>query len=367
MHMRDIRTLRLSGRALLLFFGLFAFVLPFAEAGGNGEAGSPTEAGAEAAGTRTAEETVTLELGYMPILPVAQFFIVAGEGWAQEAGIEFNLTRFPDGPSMVQALASGRLDVMHFGIGPAMVARSRGQEIKVVASSIIEQIGFIARENLAAYYDPDNPAALFGSFEEGEGRKARIASFPRGSVPDTVLRYWLEERLEVGVSAAEIVGMGADNVQQALLSGNVDGAATLEPILTIVSERDPSTEVLARADELFPGQPGAVLALRERLLNEQPEVVQALVEMHIRATNFLRNNISRSAEHIAEFIGQGLVDVSLLEQALRSPSTNYMANPNRIIEPTRRMHDFQLETGSLAQEVPLEDLFDTSFYDQAVE
>ena len=340
-------------------------------AGGGGEqtgAGSTEsgETGNEAAGER-AGVPLELEVGYMPILPVAQVFIMEGEGWTQEAGLELNLVRFQNGPAMVQAVASGELDVMFFGIGPALVARGRGQDIHVIASNIIEQIALIAGGDLAQYWDEGEPASLFARFREAEGRRARIGTFPQGSVPDIVLRYWLREQLGVSFDALEIVPMGADQVQQALLSGNVDGASILEPVLTIVQEREPDTRILTRADAMFPGQPGAVLAVRNELVEEHPEAVQRLVDLHVRATDFLQKNIAASAEHIVEFIGAGLVETSTIEQALRSPSTNYMADPREIIGPTQRMHDFQLETGSLAERVNLDELFVTGFYEQAAD
>lgn len=310
---------------------------------------------------------VSLEVGYMPILPVAQVFVMEGEGWTEDAGLDLELIRFQNGPSMVQALASGELDVMFFGIGPALVAAGRGQEITVVASNIVEQIGLIAREDLAGYWDASDPAALFADFEAGEGRKARIATFPAGSVPDIVLRFWLQNQIGVPSDALEIVPMGADQVQQALLAGSVDGASILEPTLTIVQERDPSTQVLTRASEMFPGQPGAVLAVRNQIIDQYPDAVQALVDLHVRATDLLVNDIPTAASHAVQFIGAGLVEQATIEAALRSPSTNYVADPRAIREPTQRMHDFQLETGSLAAPVDLDVLFDTSFYENATE
>ena len=169
------------------------------------------------------DHLTTLEVGYMPILPVAQLFVMEGEGWTEEAGLELELTRFSSGPAMVQALASGELDVMYFGIGPAMVARANGVPIKVLASSIQEQIGLVARGELADHFERagDDGAQAIASFTAAEGRKPKIATFPQGSVPDTVLRYWLIEQLGVGLEAVEIVAMGADRVQQALLAGAV--------------------------------------------------------------------------------------------------------------------------------------------------
>ncbi len=346
-----------SRRALLVLMMLFAMAAPLL-AGGAEEAATDGEA---------AEETLELEVGYMPILPVAQVFVMEGEGWAKEAGLDFNLVRFQNGPAMVQAVASGELDVMFFGIGPALVARGRGQDIQVVASNIIEQIALIARENLAEYWDENDPSSLFGDFESGEGRKARIATFPQGSVPDIVLRYWISRQLGLSFDALEIVPMGADQVQQGLLAGSVDGASILEPVLTIVQRRDRSAQILTRADAMFPGQPGAVLAVRSSVIEEHPEAVQRLGELHVRATEVFQEKIETSAKHAVEFIGAGLVDPSTIEAALRSPSTNYMADPRKIREPTQQMHDFQLETGSLAAPVDLDQLFNTSFYERVAE
>ncbi|WP_183334453.1 ABC transporter substrate-binding protein, partial [Halomonas campaniensis] len=309
-----------------------------------------------------------LEVGYMPILPVAQLFVMEGEGWTTEAGLELELTRFSSGPAMVQALASGELDVMYFGIGPAMVARANGVPIKVLAASIREQIGLVARGELAeTFARVEDPAEAITRFTEEQGRKPQIATFPRGSVPDTVLRYWLVERLGVGEEAVEIVAMGADRVQQALLAGAVDGASILEPILTTVQERDESARVVARADEMLPGQPGAVLAARESVLAEQPEALRALMSLHLRATEVLVEEPERAAPHVREFVGKRLIGLDTVEAALRSPSSNYLADPHAILEATRTMHDFQAAQGTLRKSVDLDALFDTDLYDAVAE
>ena len=74
---------------------------------------------------RSRAET-TLEMAYMPIVPCSQLFVIQGMGWAKDAGINLELTRFSSGPAIVQAIASGNMDTMCFGIGPAMVTRGKG-------------------------------------------------------------------------------------------------------------------------------------------------------------------------------------------------------------------------------------------------
>ncbi|MBB3140478.1 ABC transporter substrate-binding protein [Halomonas organivorans] len=319
-----------------------------------------------AVGQAQAEDT-TLDVGYMPILPVAQLFVMEGEGWTDEAGLDLELTRFSSGPAMVQALASGELDVMYFGIGPAMVARANGVPIKVLASSIREQIGLVARGPLAEdFAATDDAAEAIARFTEAQGRPPKIATFPQGSVPDTVLRYWLTEQLGIGTDAVNIVAMGADRVQQALLAGAVDAASILEPILTTVQQRDDGARVVARADEMLPGQPGAVLAAREATLAEHPEAMKTLMALHLRATEMLTEDPEAAAPAVREFVGKRLIPLETVETALASPSSNYVADPHAIREGTRRMHDFQLEQGSLRQAVDLDALFDTSLYDAVI-
>ncbi len=309
-------------------------------------------------------QNTTLEVGYMPILPVAQLFVMEGEGWTEEAGLELDLTRFSSGPAMVQALAAGDLDVMYFGIGPAMVARANGVPIKVLAASIKEQIGLVARGEFAESFDGLDPKAAIARFTEEQGRKPKIATFPRGSVPDTVLRYWLAEQVGVDLDSVDIVAMGADRVQQALLAGAVDAASILEPILTTVTERDDSAKVIVRGGDMLPNQPGAVLAAREAVLKEHPQAMRKLLELHIRATQVLEEDPERAAPHVREFVGKRLVPLATVEAALKSPSSNYLSDPHEIIDATRVMRDFQTQNGTLRKSVDIEALFDTQLYDE---
>ncbi len=307
---------------------------------------------------------VELEVGYMPIMAVSQLFVLEGEGWDKEAGLKLNKTRFSDGPAIVQALASGKLDVVYFGIGPAMVAKANGIDLRVVASSVMEQTALITRGELAKYMDGAASAKdAVAKFTAEQGRKPKIASMPKGSVPDTVLRYWLLKVAGLTENDVEILGMGASRVQQALLAGSIDGACILEPVLTIVLERDPTARVVVSGNEMLPNQPGAVLAVRAELIKEHPEVVQKLVELHNRATTQITQKPKRAAEHIHAAIGRGLIPIQLVERAITSPYAKYVADPHSIVQSTKAMHDFQAEIGALKKPVPLETLFDTSYYD----
>ena len=309
-----------------------------------------------------AQEKVELEIGYMPILPISQLFVTLEEGWMDEAGIEPDLVQFQNGPAMVQALLAGQLDVAYFGIGPAMVARARGADIKVVSSNIVEQISIVALGELAPYFEGDH-ATAFERFAADKGRKAVITTFPTGSVPETVLQYWLRKQLGIDPEQIEIVFQGAAQVQQALLTGAVDGAAILEPIVSNVTARLDDAVVVASGSELFPNQPGAVLAVRSETIAAHPDTVRALVAAHKRATELLVNDPERTTPSVAKYVGGGRLDPAIIRSAIERSAEGFVADPNFIVDGTRVMHDFQADLGTLKQPVDLDALFDLSIYD----
>lgn len=308
---------------------------------------------------------VTLRVGYIPIMPMSQLFVMQGEGWTSNAGLSLKLTRFSSGPAMIQALASGTLDVAYIGIGPAMVSRARGVPVKVVAANVYDQMAVIARGPFARQWAGNPGADALAAFRQSHDRKVRIATLPKGSVPDTVLRYWIQKRLGAPLDQVEIVGMGASAVQQALLAGSVDAASIMEPILTIVGQRLPDTKVIVRGDEMLPDHPGAVVAVMEPVIRDHPEAVATLVKLHLRATRLLNEHPERAAPHLAEYIGKGLLPVALLSQSLRSPSAAFVADPHEVAGSTRRLYDYQQELGVMRKPLDLDRLFDYRFFDKA--
>jgi len=308
-----------------------------------------------------------MRVGYIPILPMAQLFVIQEEGWAAQAGLDLQLTRFSSGPAMVQAMVSGTFEAAYVGIGPAMVARAAGLDLKVVAANGINQVALIGGAALAAAFAAaPSPAAGFARFRRDAGRPARIATLPTGSVPNTVLAHYLREVAHVSEADVQVLGVGEDRVHGMLLSGAVDGASALEPILTIIGQRLPAARVLAGGGVMFPGQPGAVLAVRQSFIAAARPAVQALVGLHIRATALILGDPARAATSVGAVIGRGLVEPDLLLRALTSPAMSPVADPHAILDATRKLEAFQADLGGLAKRVDVDALFDTSFYDAAV-
>ena len=305
-----------------------------------------------------------LRVGFIPVIGAAQLFVIEGEGWDRAAGIEISPTQFESGPAMISALASGTLDAYYGGIGPIMVAQTRGLDVRVVAANAVGEMAVVARGALADLGGGDVGAAL-KAFKAKEGRAARIASQPPGSVPDTVLRYWLAKGVKADPATYEIVGMGIEQTQQALLAGAVDAASIREPTLTLVLERDPGVKLLAVGDQMMANQPGSVLALTGDFIRRDPAMAERLVALHVRATDLLNRNPDAAARHLQKGLGKGIVPVDVYRHALASPASTFIADPGRIRAATGVMQEFQLGLGVLKAPADLDRLFDGSFYAKA--
>ncbi|MCZ8043641.1 MAG: ABC transporter substrate-binding protein [Beijerinckiaceae bacterium] len=330
-------------------------------------AGSALAATATLARPVVAQTAIPARIGYIPIIGTAPVFVAQGEGWLKDAGIAASFTVFESGPNMIQAFASGTIDFYLAGIAPLAVARSRGVDVRVVAATAIAENVFVATPALAKFFTPGTaPAAAFKAHKAATGKAARLATQPAGSVPNTVLQYWLWEVAKAEKGDVEVVPMGIDATQQAVLAGAVEGGIVREPALTIVQSRNPGIKLVAGGQELFPGQPGTVLAGSGAFVTKNPDAVQKLVDGLVRAAALIAKDPDRAAPHVGAALGKGIVDPALIRKALVSPASTFEIDPRKIIEPSRAMQTYQVKLGSLEKELPFEGLFETQFYERAV-
>src|SRR5262249_7539769 len=157
-----------------------------------------------------------VRIGYIPVMGVAQVFVAEGEKWFTEKGLDIKLASFESGPNMIQALASGTLDVYVAGLAPLLVARAKGQDVRVVAAAVVGELGGAAGPALAPFFPTGKgTAAGFKAFHQKTGRPAKLATQPIGSGPNASLQYWLWERLNADKADIDIVEMGIDATQRA--------------------------------------------------------------------------------------------------------------------------------------------------------
>jgi len=321
-------------------------------------AASPVAAFAEAIKIRTA---------VIPVLGSAPLFVADREGWLKAAGLDLAITTFESGPNAIQAAASGSIDLYVAGITPVATGRTKGIDFRVVAATAIDENVLVSGAKLKSFFKEGVKAAdAFKAFKAEAGRPAKISTQPPGSVPSTNLTYWLFELQHVDPADVQIVPMGIDATQQAILAGAVEAATVREPTLTIIQQRNPQITLLASGEELFPGQPGTVVAVASAFAEKHPEAVTAIVEAVARAIEKIKKDPDGSLPAIEAALSKGIVDPALLHKSLSSPAVNYVSDPKAILGPTKAMLEYQVKVKTLPEAPDIAKLFDTSFYEKAM-
>lgn len=321
-----------------------------------------------AAGAVQAQQN-TIRIGYIPVTGAAQLFVAEGEGWFREQGLNVQFTKFESGPNMIQAVASGTIDVYNAGFAPLLVARSKGQDVRVIAATVVEEMGVAAGPLLAPFFEGKTvaeKAAAFKAFRQKHGRPAKLATQPLGSGPNTSIQHWLWEVIKADKADVEIVEMGIDATQRAILTGAVDGGSIREPALAIARKQNPAIKLVAEGGEIFPNFPGVVIAVTGDFATKNPDAVKKIIRLTARATQFLEKNQEKSVRHLDQAFGKGLLPSDVILAALRSPQTRFVADPNRITESAFKLQQYQVKIGVLKEAKPIDGLFALDVYKQAV-
>ena len=301
-----------------------------------------------------------LTVAHMPIYPDLQWYVMEGEGYFSEIDAEVDGEEFTDGPAIVQAFGGGDIDVAMFGIVPAMIVIDRDIPAQVTAANVREPMGVMAEASFHETFEAEGGDA-FATWAAENDRPFRFGTFPQGSVPDVLLRYWLQE---IGVDPesnddVEIIEInGASAVWQAIANGEIDGTSIMEPVPTIAEEEGSSVTMLRTAADVLPGQPAAVTLMSDEV-RDSPLAAQFLEE-HVRATEFISENPDATAAHVEEGIG---MRADRARKALDSPLSNFVTDPAEITEATPVFSEFATNNGQIDEELTNDRIFDLSVYD----
>ncbi|WP_199180625.1 ABC transporter substrate-binding protein [Haloferax marisrubri] len=303
----------------------------------------------------------SVTVAYVPIYPNIQHYVMEQEGYYEEVPAEVSIERFSSGPSVVKAFASGDVDVALFGITPAMVLADKGTDAGILAANSRNGFKVMGTTELAELYEQEE-TATFERFEEEHGRKVRFGAPPDGSVPDIVLRYWIQEDLNVGEIESVINKSKVPPAKavQTIQSGDIDATIIQEPFATIIGQED-GFEELVWSGNILENHPVTVLFANQRVIDDS-EVAQSLVEQHTAATEFTANSPDMAATHAASVIGSG-VSEQLATKAMDSRASAFISDPHAITEQTATMGEFVANVGNIETPVATEDLFAFSPYD----
>ena len=179
-----------------------------------------------------AEQKTIIRFGHFPNITHAQGVIAhslsrQGKGWFEERlgpNVEIQWFTYNAGPSAMEAIFAGSLDLTYVGQGPALNAhfKSEGEEIRI--------LGGAANAGAALLVKPDSPIKVPADF-----RGKKIATPQLANTQDISCRAWLKAQgFKVTQTGGDVMVVPTANPDQLglLQSGGVDAVWTVEPWVT---------------------------------------------------------------------------------------------------------------------------------------
>jgi NitT/TauT family transport system substrate-binding protein len=293
-----------------------------------------------------------ITLGYSNWAGWWPWAIAAEKGLFEQNNVNVELRWFDSYIASMEALAAGQLDAN---------CQTLNDTISFAADAVNGSVAVLVNDNSAGN-DKIIVTAEINTIDDLIGKRVAVEE---GVVDDFLLTLALEE---AGYSRedVEIVGMDTGDAAAAFVNGDVDAVGAFPPFWLIALEREGSKELISSKD--FPGAIPDLLVVTQTLIDDQPEVVQALVNTWFDIRAFMAENPEEADQIMAERAG---VDVSEMER-LKEGTEFFTIEQNleafsegdsmtHMPYAAEKMAEFMVKVGFIPEAPPLEPLLDDQF------
>ena len=240
-------------------------------------------------------------------------YISQDKDWFEEEGL--NLTAYESyvtGMALASALARGDIQVAYLCLVPAINVYANARvPIKIVAGTHKYGYGLVV--------NPDR----IKSIKDLEGSDIRIGCVREGGAVDVLLHKTIEKyNLDEKKILNNIQRMNPPKQILAINSGQLDAAFLPEQWATMAEES--GFKMLLMSQDVWPEMQGSVLVVKDKLIRDHPEVVEKLVKISQKATDWINQNPQEAAEIVARQLreaGGSLFPVEIADIATKTEIT----------------------------------------------
>jgi NitT/TauT family transport system substrate-binding protein len=229
-----------------------------------------------------------IRIGHFPNVTHAQAVMAQASGeFEKKVGTKIEWKTFNAGPSAMEALMAGAIDVTYVGPNPAINAfiKTQGQGLRVISGSAGGGAALVVRSDMNINSDKDFNGKI-------------IATPQLGNTQDVAARTWFKEK---GYATKETGGtltlLPIANPEQLLLfqRKSISGAWTVEPwVSRLVIEG--GGKIFLEEKNLWPDGKYVTthLVVNKKFLDKNRALVKKLVSAHVELTQQLNANKKQS-------------------------------------------------------------------------
>lgn len=233
-----------------------------------------------ASGASSATAPLTMRVGYFPNLTHAQAVIGFNDGTFQKAlgdQTKIDAKIFNAGPSAIEALFAGQLDLAYIGPNPAIngFVKSKGEALRIIAGATSGGAVLVVRDDAGI-----KTAADF--------RGKKIATPQLGNTQDVAARAWLMKqgfKLKEQGGDTQVIPVANPDILTLFKKKEIDAAWVPEPWGARLV-REANGKIFLDERELWQGGQftTACVIVSTKFLREQPAAVKKFLAAHIELT-----------------------------------------------------------------------------------
>jgi sulfonate transport system substrate-binding protein len=303
-----------------------------------------------------------VRVGAFPNITHAQAMVGKANGWFEKAlgpSAKIQWTSFNAGPSAIEALFSGAIDMTYVGPNPAIAGyvRSNGEALRVVAGAASGGVALVVRNDSGI----NKPEDFHGK---------RVASPQLGNTQDVALRAWLKAH---GMKSTDkggdvqVIPLANPDQLTLFLQKQLDASWAPEPWATRLIHEGNAHLFLDERD-LWPQRQFVIthLIVRTKFLREHPDVVKKWIAANVDLTDWINGHPPEAKtilnQQLQKETGKAL-SATVLDEAFGRLQITYDPLRSSLLTSARSAY----EAGFLGKQMPdLSGLYDLTLLNQVL-
>jgi NitT/TauT family transport system substrate-binding protein len=307
-------------------------------------------------------QVVEIRVGAFPNVTHAQPMVGKANGWFEKAmgpNVKIQWQSFNAGPSAIEAVFAGSLDMTYIGPNPAIngYVRSNGEALRIIAGATSGGAALIVRGDS-------------GINTPGDFHGKRIASPQMGNTQDVALRSWLKS---LGLKTrdkggdVEVIPVANPDQLTLFLKKEIDAAWAPEPWASrLVHEAN--GRIFLDERTLWPNGQFLTTALvvSTKFLNEHPDLVKKWLRAHVELTGWINGHVPEAKQLLNQQI-QKETGKPLSADVLNDAFSRMQVTYDPLRGPLLRAAQSAFDAGFLGRQMPdLSRIYDLTLLNQVL-
>jgi NitT/TauT family transport system substrate-binding protein len=304
---------------------------------------------------------ITIRVGYFPNITHSQALVGLARGDFQKAlgpNVTIDAKAFNAGPSVIEALFAGQMDLSYIGPNPAIngYIKSNGEALRIVAGATSGGASFVVRPDA----NISKPADLAGK---------KLASPQLGNTQDVALRAYLAEQgFKTTEKGGDVQVVPTDNPQilDLFKQGQIDGAWVPEPWAARLIV-DGGGKLFLDERDLWPNGEfvTAHIIVSSKFLKEHPDLVKAFLRAHVEVTQWEQQNPDQAKQLVNDEIKR-LTGKALAQQVIDGAWSRLRITYDPISASLVKSADGAYEAGFLKEKPNLSGIYDLKLLNEVL-